>query len=1265
MPILGKHTDCITCGAWSDSGLLALGSSDCTITISDKAGDTMHEFELREEPLDVMFSPVMEGNRFVLSINVNGECLALFDSDGDKLEEIFFREDGGRLVSHCWIDECTLLVGTDEGMVFTVQCYPNEPTKQKICSRVFTASLAHMCLCGAHAIAAAGDCGIVQLFNFQNGVLDMIGKGWDVGDDIETLSWCHEAQALIVCSKNGCIVGFTESRSMKGDFMTSNAISHAHFKSNLAYTASDKEVLVVDTKTQKPINSFETRRDLVVSLALTRSFVAIATTKCLVQVYSMKNAGPKSVFAEYQLSEKIKGVAINESFVAILMENGVLDLRSILPDDGQQIRAPFHKCFSESNIDEKDREITCMSLSEHFLVFVGGCSMHFFSLEDWTLLSQAQLSHQNRISSIFPNHISTRVLVVDEKNDGYLYNPVTSALLQMSDFPISCKHVMWDRSIKDMLSVHDGSHIHAYVHASTTMRGNAIIMKVGSIEIDEHGSITQFPKSFSIDSSKVLPVVSNNGNVSCISISDRQLTCVRFPLYSPTSNVRDEEQNAKEAKTTALFSHHLSLLQLEDAWKLALVLDRRDYFLAIANKAMHIMDIEMALKVYRQLGDAGMVTSLQSLVSIENVNFLAAHLAVLFMDYDLAEEKFIASGHPRAALEMRIDLMQWEEALKLAELHDPRQVSNISLRYAKQLEARGEYDNALEFYELGLNPTNSTDDSNEEELRIACKSGLVRTIMHLGDIRRGIRLAKEINDSRLYAACADILVKLEQFSEAAYLFELSQLYDKAAELYVDSNAIPNILRISDKVTSQKLLCRIGNVLEREMKFREAIILYQKAHDHESVVRLYLDELEEAESAFELVRENKSLSAAFIVAQYCQECNDYAQAIEFLLIGNERQRAIDLARDNSCMDIYVEKVGNPSLDDAQQIAQFYEAAQELIKAGDYYCASGNYGRAFSLFLEEDGDIGIQKAIDVVGLAEDDDLTNKLIDILLGEVDGVPRDPLHVFRLYVSLRNYSDAVKTALLIVQQEQLDGDYSKSHYVVSEAIKVLRENAHPIPFQLKHMFILLHTYHLVKTVARRGDHECTSRLLLRLVPAHIGNFPRHRFQLFISTIVECQKAGLKASSYKCAELLWSNKELRMQLEKSKFEKKVQSIIRRPNVEEEEQERSLCPITGSRISCMDLECYSSRSKELLPMCVVSGKHIVLDDFCTCPISGFAAIFSEYLAYLRGFSDVKENENAEGVDPVFQKPISVKDLSRASPEDALRYVNEYNMEEVAE
>ena len=53
------------------------------------------------------------------------------------------------------------------------------------------------------------------------------------------------------------------------------------------------------------------------------------------------------------------------------------------------------------------------------------------------------------------------------------------------------------------------------------------------------------------------------------------------------------------------------LLKLESAWEVALELDRRQFWLALSGKAMEMMNIELASRVYRQLGDAGMVMALQ------------------------------------------------------------------------------------------------------------------------------------------------------------------------------------------------------------------------------------------------------------------------------------------------------------------------------------------------------------------------------------------------------------------------------------------------------------------------------------------------------------------------------------------------------------------------------------------------------------------------------------------------------------------------------
>tara|TARA_B110000971_G_C19922948_1_gene460127 strand:+ start:471 stop:887 length:417 start_codon:yes stop_codon:yes gene_type:complete len=136
----------------------------------------------------------------------------------------------------------------------------------------------------------------------------------------------------------------------------------------------------------------------------------------------------------------------------------------------------------------------------------------------------------------------------------------------------------------------------------------------------------------------------------------------------------------------------LALLRLKEAWSAALVLNKSPYWLALANKAMQVMDIQMAVRVYRQIGDAGMVIGLESLKQYEDKNLLAGHIALLFMDYGMAQDLFLSSSRPLSALEMRRDLLHWDSALRLANTLAPEQVPDISVEFAQQLEFRGEFE---------------------------------------------------------------------------------------------------------------------------------------------------------------------------------------------------------------------------------------------------------------------------------------------------------------------------------------------------------------------------------------------------------------------------------------------------------------------------------------------------------------------------------------------------------------------------------------------
>ena len=63
VPILGKHTKKISCGEWSSQNLLALGSEDKTISVSNAEGDTIRQTNVRSEPNDIQFSEMKADQR--------------------------------------------------------------------------------------------------------------------------------------------------------------------------------------------------------------------------------------------------------------------------------------------------------------------------------------------------------------------------------------------------------------------------------------------------------------------------------------------------------------------------------------------------------------------------------------------------------------------------------------------------------------------------------------------------------------------------------------------------------------------------------------------------------------------------------------------------------------------------------------------------------------------------------------------------------------------------------------------------------------------------------------------------------------------------------------------------------------------------------------------------------------------------------------------------------------------------------------------------
>lgn len=115
-------------------------------------------------------------------------------------------------------------------------------------------------------------------------------------------------------------------------------------------------------------------------------------------------------------------------------------------------------------------------------------------------------------------------------------------------------------------------------------------------------------------------------------------------------------------------------------------LKSRELWKKLGIKAMEHLEIELAIRVYKVLDDVSMVWSLERLLDVEDCKLLCGYVMMFLGDFEGAQNWFLKSSYPVAALEMRRDLLQWDQALQLAKKMAPEQVALISREYAQQLE---------------------------------------------------------------------------------------------------------------------------------------------------------------------------------------------------------------------------------------------------------------------------------------------------------------------------------------------------------------------------------------------------------------------------------------------------------------------------------------------------------------------------------------------------------------------------------------------------
>ncbi|RNA38921.1 WD repeat-containing [Brachionus plicatilis] len=256
------------------------------------------------------------------------------------------------------------------------------------------------------------------------------------------------------------------------------------------------------------------------------------------------------------------------------------------------------------------------------------------------------------------------------------------------------------------------------------------------------------------------------------------------------------------------------------------------------------------------------------------------------------------------------------------------------------------------------------------------------------------------------------------------------------------------------------------------------------------------------------------------------------------------------------------------------------------------------------------MAIDLAIDCIGKANNDTLTNILIEYLMGDHDGMPKDAKYLFKLYLSLKKYVEAAKTAVLIARQEQLSGNYRDAHNVLFSMYSDLNKENIKIPSELYQNLMILHSYVLIKIQIKQNNHLRASRLLCR-VAENISKFPSHIVQILTSAVIECSRSGLHNSAFNHATMLL-RPEYKDMID-PKFKKKIESLVRHPERSEIEEVATPCPNCNFKLLEYGLTCPGCQIN--IPYCVVTGAHLIRDDFTVCPKCDFPALYSEFMNFL--------------------------------------------------
>uniref|UniRef100_A0A914HUV5 WD repeat-containing protein 19 n=1 Tax=Globodera rostochiensis TaxID=31243 RepID=A0A914HUV5_GLORO len=1201
LPVMGKHQKAIKSAAWNKEGtIFALASEDTSITLNNAEGETLSTFSWNGEISELQFTAfrsfASDREEDFISAIVGRNLIIVRLSDSGQPTNLQFQEGYGNLVRTVWFGNGRLLAGFDQGFLVCLSAErPAESISQELFSiKEYNASFASIT--------------VNELLGKMFSVGDNLLKGRDLtelGEISDMINVDSDDSGLVevACSEDGSMAAVSARSGALCVYLTKLPMLAAASSTHIAVLASLTEISIYQDGNVQPTQSLNIKVEPSLVAVGAKHIAIVLNNKAW--FYEIKRNGTSFLY-EHDYMTTILKLKLNRDFVMARLDKRVHLHRIIRsqgnPPDSSDNSAGDDLLFPDLNETNPRDMILDADLSDKFFLYsTTSRFLNYYSLEHGRFVSD--FKHSSEIRTLYCEPDGIRTIFHDDAHDLYIYSPADDQLCKIpSQGPFMSSHqqyggCLWESFTvdKDTFLVHDQHTIFVFMHVRNSRKENSVNF-ISSVQIP-FGNV---------------PILLSKGIVHCHTQNGRVNTILLRSHKTETQFGGKLSQELNE-----LLQQSLMLRRWGNAWKICEGLKDQSAWRKFAETVMLDSNIELAVRIYRHLGDVAMVWSLEELLNIEDQQ---------------ADSLFSNSSQPKLALEMRRDVQHWERALELARSTAPEELPSIAKEYAIQLEFVGQHGEAFRYYEEALIPPSRGHghilSEEQEEHNLVCSAGMA---LHMGDLKRGVEIAMKL-PSRL--AKRDCGIVLEQL-RAGSVYEAGQFYDRAAAAYLKSRNLLKVHKLMEQVRSPKLLSQYGKFLEKDKNYERAFKAYQKAQDSENQIRLLLRYLNKVNEAVKLAQESKSVEGSKMVASYLSDLGQYEAAIEFLVLSHCYQEAFDMAKSSGQVLAYAnalevnlgaERKGDAVLGHYGQLSEQFQAEGDVLNGGKFAGMAQQYKKALSLLLSEQRreEEALGLAVEYVAKSEDKQLVEELVAHLMDERGGgAPKDPKFLFQLYVKLKMYSEAAKTALIISHEQQQQGFYKTAHDLLFGMCQTLRRERIRTPLDMENSLMLLHSYNLVKLLLKKGDNYAGGRLLCRVV-ANIGQFPAHAVQILTSAVITCTKGtitsflimkirnsqpALKKSAFNFASQLMQPS-FRQKIDDN-YKKKIELVVRKfgQNAPDMEEHNTPCPFCAGPVREFALGCPNCQAT--IPFCIFTGRHIVKTDFAQCPHCRFPGSFSEF------------------------------------------------------